>query len=201
MKRFFPLFALLLLPVLTGCGAARPFVTNHSADLSDNYLRDIVPARWERETITYRIDPQRSSIPGLYMPRLAERALHYWDAAIAPAKLVKAGEGEAADIEISWKDRLWFAVETGGAIGWTDPPADPANPTRLKSAHSYILRSLDPIKMEACIMHEAGHALGIQGHSRNYNDLMALDVPSPGKIRKRDFNTMASIYRRLSAAK
>lgn len=175
----------------------------------DDYLADVSPVRWPAKRMPLRIFVATgASIPS-YRPEFDEQlrqACQAWtEASGGIVTFTTTKERVNSDIEVTWSSKRSEAViateaghtrifEDQNGISkatiklFTVPPPSTPQPITEDAMHV------------ACL-HELGHALGIQGHSKDPRDIMA---PAFKYIRsangvvialsRRDCNTIARLY-------
>lgn len=175
----------------------------------DDYLADVSPVKWQAKRMPLRLFVARgSSIPS-YRPEFDEQlrqACQAWTQATGGiVTFTAAKERNNSDIEVTWSNKRSEAVivtEAGHTRIFED--RDGINKATIKLFTVPPLSTPQPITedaMHVACLHELGHALGIQGHSKDPRDIMA---PSFKYIRsangvvialsQRDCNTIARLY-------
>jgi hypothetical protein len=107
---------------------------------------------------------------------------------------------DEADIEVYFVDelrRLNGSVATGvglASYSFTYPNSGDTSRGLLDNAVVQILASQPDVNMPDTIAHEIGHALGIEEHSEDSNDLLFATTLPPTNITQRDQNTLFFLY-------
>lgn len=175
----------------------------------DDYLADVSPVRWPAKRMPLRIFVATgASIPS-YRPEFDEQlrqACQAWtEASGGIVTFTTTKERVNSDIEVTWSSKRSEAViatEAGHTRIFEDQNG--INKATIKLFTVPPPSTPQPITedaMHVACLHELGHALGIQGHSKDPRDIMA---PAFKYIRsangvvialsRRDCNTIARLY-------
>jgi hypothetical protein len=205
MTRFFALalaFVCLLIPSL-GCGSAGPLLPGATGD----YLTqgDMTFSAWPPEIrdIPFYVAPNDSLIPGVDPVKAVVAGFHDWNDALSPVgrRFVRVATESDAVVVVRWEP---LDSILGGELGYTVPQYGPRSwagfrpKTRVQELRRVTVtlgRGMLPHRFRPTASHEAGHALGVQGHSRDSRDLMAPKVPIVSGPQPRDIHTVQAVYR------
>ncbi len=152
--------------------------------------------KWKTFPINVYVSPSDKSV-------VIKNAFMQWEK--ATSKLVSfnfVGTAETAQITVETVDKLSIPYTAGYEAGLASVNAK--NNVIYKS-HIDILRvnpnTKEPFNDDFVLtttMHEIGHAIGLQGHSPDENDLMAaVNKKGAKNITKRDLNTVKRLYGKL----
>jgi predicted Zn-dependent protease len=153
-------------------------------------------ARWaDRYTRPIRVWIQpASNLPGWSseLVPLAQNAFNAWQSIFVPLRFELVGDSSAAEITVNWR-----AAFDGALVGAT---------RRFRDQHGWLGRAeiqlalttssgayMRPQQMSAVMIHEVGHALGID-HSPDAHDIMAERTGATFEPSARDVATLALIY-------
>lgn len=177
-----------------------------------DYLQDALQAgfhKWSLFRMPLKVYIQPTQDVEGYTPHyddLLHQAFYDWSRALkGKLSFVFVDNPEKADIECHWTNdpsELGDGTENGETrikfIGETIVSATMA--LRAKEPEGGFPFS-ENLVLTTCI-HEAGHALGLSGHSPDPQDVMFFSVPLADverKVSERDKNTMLKIYTRQQA--
>jgi predicted Zn-dependent protease len=224
LMRPMPLCLLLILPlVLTGCGSShhQPSVPLPSsfATITPNYGGDLNSANyWPNTPITYRfVDPASatdirlnpiSAVAATDDQKNAVRdALAEWQAALAQNAaggqrtfVETSATDTTADIDIVMQTKDQF--ETGTVSeewGFTDFYLKDVDKGLLGRAVMRLRNDLSSSNFRYIALHEEGHALGIDGHSRRLGTVMypiQISILPVNHLTTYDINTIRASYTR-----
>ncbi len=172
---------------------------------SGDYLSEAGAVKWPTDAsplngrpkaaITYWIEPTTSNIPGVDMPRAAERGLREWQGPLEGlVTLTKIQDRETADIVVRFGTR----DEMGGRQDIANLSYADAHHTLLKRVEVIIDRRLPPWDMTAAARHGMGHALGWRGHPKDSSSVMFHEPRFWVRISGKDARTMQAIYRQAN---
>ncbi|MBY0550468.1 MAG: matrixin family metalloprotease [Candidatus Obscuribacterales bacterium] len=178
----------------------------------DDYLADVSPVKWPTTRMPLRIFiAAGASIPS-YRPEFDEQlrqACQAWTKASGDTvTFTAAKERNNSDIEVTWSSKRSEAViatEAGHTRVFEDQSGiNKATITLFTVPPPSTPQPITEDAMHVACLHELGHALGIQGHSKDPRDIMA---PAFKYIRsangvvialsQRDCNTIARLYNPL----
>lgn len=175
---------------------------------SPDYLNDLVPVRFPLDRMPLRvfIHPE-SSVPGFRSEfvELFQQATRDWERASGgQVRFEQAKDAQHADIDVSWTDKRDTATVSGEA-GYTKTYPNQSGLDRsticLYTVAPTPGKSIsDPMMRVACL-HELGHALGMQGHSKDPRDIMipayhlkSDDTAQSVQLSQRDVKTIRRLY-------
>lgn len=175
----------------------------------NNYLADVSPVKWPKTRMPLRVYIEPGTGVPFHRPEFDKQLMQacavWTEASGGSITFAASADRKRSDIEVVWSNKRTEAIaateaghtrifEDGRGITratiklFTVPPPTTPSPITEDSMHV------------ACL-HELGHALGIQGHSKDPRDIMA---PSFKYIRsasgvtiglsQRDCNTIAALY-------
>lgn len=133
---------------------------------------------------------------------LFKKAFEHWDKNLySMVDFVFVENKESADIACSYVDK--FAGSEGGYTNWTYIKKDGRKyfdkaEISVAKHSSYDNTKFSDEQIYSIILHEIGHSLGINGHSKSKGDIMYFSTEGylneTGMISKRDVNTVRKIY-------
>jgi tetratricopeptide (TPR) repeat protein len=177
-------------------------------DFGDDYLDELKPgiSRWSDYTTVIRVYRQ----PGLALKGwspalngLVEQAFEPWVKAMAPQMRIEFVEDpKQADIQLGWVDtptKLGHDAETLGHCRMSSFGNRYTGVTVQVSLHHQSGKPLSLPELRAVLMHEIGHALGLNGHSPNPGDVMYgnttfISSNTTQGLSKRDITTLRRLY-------
>ena len=158
----------------------------------NNYLKDAINggkvAHWNLEKMPLKVFIANGTKAGNWTPntkQLVYKAM----------KIVEIASQENADIVVKWEHQLThnrLGVSPFKALGNSILCSDVTVATHSPTTGE----ALNTKDLYETILHELGHALGIQGHSPNPQDVMYWST-SPyqtGELTQTDINTMNALY-------
>lgn len=167
---------------------------------NDNYFANIKLennyVRWNKFPINVYVSPCNEAT-------IIRNAFMQWEKATSNIVSFNfVGNIGGAQITVSTVENLPIEYKKGSEAGLATVNA---KNNIIYKAHIDILKTNpqtnEPFEHNTILtttMHEVGHALGLQGHSPNDNDLMsAVNHLSSKKITKRDLNTLKMLYKKL----
>lgn len=167
--------------------------TSRSQD-SGNYISDITYVRWTYMPVKVWVEP------GMYTAS-AKKAFMQWQSKTENlVSFTFVDKPEQAQITVYFKKDIAKAA-TGDALGITRVSFDNRKVIHFAQMDikSVTLTGVKqtPNQIYAVVLHEVGHALGINGHSQSQYDVM---YPSDDNYRNilsnRDINTVKYIYKK-----
>lgn len=180
-----------------------------TANAAGDYMHDVCKEgtfTWTQDRFPLKVYIEDGgSVPG-YRPNFngfIVDAFNTWDQ-VTNHKLSwsQVSSPQDADITIRWTDAVTERVE-GTEAGRT-AAVTRLNPATglgtISGAKMQFLtrlpqRQFSDDEVKKTCLHEVGHALGLQGHSTNRNDIMYYAVsPTQGTLTSRDINTMNKLY-------
>lgn len=162
-----------------------------SAFAAPNYVESASTLRhWEKQTVRVRIDGTDLARTPEQTTELIRRGMTLWNERLDGTVRLEMTDSPAADIAITF---VTPHTLPGKAIGRTDVTFRLSDQVLLRAQMS-IDKGLGDEQMLQVVAHEMGHALGIQGHSPDKNDLMYPYAHTPAVITARDLNTMFVSY-------
>ncbi len=164
-----------------------------SAPAAPNYVESAATLRhWDKMVVRVAVnepDPKRS----LNETRTAVlRSLSLWNRHMAQTVRLELAPIGCDDAEIQVRFVRPNSLP-GRAIGRTDVTFRLSDQVLLR-AQVGINEGLSDAQLLQVTAHEMGHALGIQGHSPDKNDLMFPYAHTPAIVTERDLNTMYVSY-------
>ena len=170
---------------------------------SNNYLKDAINggkvAHWNLEKMPLKVFIANGTKAGNWnvgTKQLVYKAMKTWSTVTNnKLKFVEIASQEDADIVVKWEHQLThnrLGVSPFKALGNSILCSDVTVATHSPSTGE----ALDTKDLYETILHELGHALGIQGHSPNPEDVMYWST-SPyqtGELTQTDINTMNALY-------
>jgi|GEM_PF-2294950 Predicted Zn-dependent protease len=194
------MFALAAITIVTlsGCGgggggsAAGPLVPDSGAGssrLQPNYVASLTRARrWEKPAVSVYIED--AEMAGEFITGSIRSGLSLWKSVPGTPDVVFVGSPDGADITVRRVPKENFP---GMRIGFTKVTfVLPANV--LKRAEIELADDLAGEALVQVAAHEMGHALGLDGHSENEEDMMFAITHLPARLTERDDNTMEANY-------
>lgn len=167
---------------------------------SDNYLESITVRRWETDRLPLKLYVDSSHATGFdtTLKQTILEAFQSWTQNQTRLKWIETTVPDQATITVT---RVADLGSSGGHTAFEDI-SDSGGNARLHSAHIRIsMHSHDsnvysPAELRAfksLAIHEAGHALGLDGHSPHATDLMYWKSPLL-KLSARDLKTLQLVY-------
>lgn len=210
MKRVFFIAYLLL---LTGCGGSRndsdpaPLQSFSIDAYRPNFGHDLVSANyWPSKVVTYSFpDPgSATSIRNAPLDTLSMGAQEKEDVRGGFAKWGKVLEGKTTFVEVEGRADIEISMQSKGDFG-TDLYGL-CQTYRLDSQKGIIGRAVITFRSDLSerrtrhvLLHEIGHALGLNGHDSKLSSTMSAISPyfiGPIELTTRDVNTLAATYMR-----
>lgn len=174
----------------------------NNADMqADNYVGSITPRRWAAEKLPLKVYVDSSDATG-FDTTLTEtifEAFHAWTRNQTFLQLEKSNSQDQAMITVT---RVADGLGSAGGHTAFEETSDANGNVQLQSANIRIsMHSSDssvykPAELRAfksLTIHEAGHALGLDGHSPYATDLMYWKSPLL-QLSNRDVKTLKLIY-------
>lgn len=185
--------------------------------IAANFLPNYIPAAPERylhwannKTLRVFIQPSINNVfdktpvtnidPARAQSAVRE-AIDSWTAAsTSDFQFTLVDSADKADIQIYFVNELRrldgsFAAGVGLAnYGFTYPNPEDKMHAILDNANVQIVASQPDVNLPDTIAHEVGHALGIEKHSEDSNDLLFATTFPPVTITQRDQNTLFFLY-------
>jgi hypothetical protein len=220
VRNWFAIGGLLCLCTLTGCGGKRNsnIVLPSSFTLArfqPNYGGDLEAVNyWDKATVTYRfVDPANATDirlnkltavnPTTEQKTAVRDAFAKWQAALATndtagrRTFTEVSATTNADIDVVTQTKDRFNAEGGKeAFGYTEFFV---NNGVLQRAVMRLRNDLSSSEFRYNALHEEGHALGIDGHSRRLGTIMyaqELSIAFPSELTTYDKNTIGATYTR-----
>ncbi|MBX9694780.1 MAG: matrixin family metalloprotease [Cyanobacteria bacterium] len=173
--------------------------------VGDNYLASIKQSgltKWPASRMPLKIYiEQKSTVPGFSptFPGILKKAFEDWQSAsekLVTIQFVNSIPG--ASIVCTWtnKKEEMLTVNEGGNA-YVVPDADGIMSADLKILTLIPEQGNKDFYMRHVALHEAGHTLGITGHSDNSNDIMFGTITSADKqadLTSRDKDTLLALY-------
>ncbi|MBC8104336.1 MAG: hypothetical protein H7Z41_17305 [Cytophagales bacterium] len=195
--RFFPLSSLASIVfavaacLLSGCGGGSGGGGGGAApqtlSSASNYLGSINPARWQQRTVSFHIQPPSGEDTGVV--ETVRDGIEQWNPAVGDLVELQRQSGRA-DVEVEFVAPGSLGPSVIGRSTW-----NLRSDTRvIISARILIDSGMPPRQMWECATHEAGHILGIEGHSPNPEDVMYFQVTGEDQITASDRNTARALY-------
>jgi hypothetical protein len=181
--------------------AHRPLVSRDlpAAAPIPNYAATAIALRhWRQPEVTIYVEtPARDRRTPAQIATVVQKGADLWNGRLGIKLLLRLTDDSDADIDIRF---VTPGALRRGQIGQTDiqfavPQQDIAH------AEIQINEGLSDDQLTQVVAHEAGHALGIQGHSDDKRDLMYAYAHVPAVISDRDANTMTAAYLGIDTSK
>ncbi len=168
---------------------------------TNNYLDSITPRRWQAEQLPLRIfiDPTVAMGFDTTMRATIEDAFQAWVQNQTFLKSVETNNQQQAQIVVT---RVADGLGSAGGHTAFEDATGLNGQTQLRlatiqiSMHSHESTAYSHSELQAfksLTIHEAGHALGLDGHSPHATDLMYWKSPLL-KLSNRDIETMRMLY-------
>lgn len=174
----------------------------NNADMqADNYLQSITPRRWADEKLPLKLYIDQNPATG-FDTTLTEtilEAFHAWTANQSSLRWEKTTIADQAMIAVT---RVADGLGSAGGHTAFEETSDGNGSVQLQSAnirismHSHDSSVYNPAELRAfksLTIHEAGHALGLDGHSPHATDLMYWKSPLL-ELSNRDIKTLKLMY-------
>ncbi len=174
--------------------------------LKDNYLGTIAEqglTRWEAENMPIKIFIEKSSsVKGFEQsfPTILENAFKSWaDKSQNKLKINFSDSVEEAHIVCRWTDDrndLMSQKEGGNTVVVPTQEGIASVDMKILTLPAPNADSISPNYMGRVCLHEAGHALGLTGHSPERADVMFATVytSDPAALTDRDTNSLNELY-------
>lgn len=207
----------MLLALLSLCGQPRTlnfaavstnFVPQVSIGTADDYLSAVCTQgtyHWDKSPIKVFISSGQG-VPGFRasFPGMIRHAFDTWNTAAGDKLAWQEVAAESdGDVKIYFTDHV-KNIATGTEAGETNAYTQfnrLTNQGTIYGAKMTLLtqlpeRGFSDLEMSKTILHETGHALGLQGHSPNRDDIMyySINNQQQGVLTLRDETTMAKLY-------
>lgn len=186
----------------------RQRVISSLAGEPDDYLNEFIPLRFPAARMPLRVFiGSGRGIPGFkdeFIDLFKQSCSDWAEASGGAVSFQFASDSKRADIELCWTDKRDTAIAEGEA-GHTRTFPDQSGLDR-SIIYMYTIapdsaKAILDTGMKVACLHELGHALGIQGHSRDPRDIMIPkyhlkldDTLQTIKLSNRDRNTITRLY-------
>jgi predicted Zn-dependent protease len=179
---------------------------------ASDYYFEIAELSESEKWNSFPIKVSMGNVPNGDWAQGAREALGIWKA-MFPLELT--AEPQEADIRFNWEEGTEIEGAVGEEMDWVQFRRVGNELTGRKVAFISVdlSRPWSKDEMRAIVLHEMGHALGIQGHSESKGDIMYLQVQEKGhqvripgviypvawkslvsKPSQRDLNTLIRLY-------
>lgn len=185
--------------LIWGIGDYLSLWKNASSD-DDNYLQSITIRRWNKDKLPLKVFVDESEETGFDsdMQKIIMDGFFAWTESIDAIKCERTESEKNASIVVR---RVADLGSAGGHTGFEEI-ADGSGKPQLQRvtirismrSHSSRDHNAGELRsMRSLTIHEAGHALGLDGHSPHATDLMYWKSPLL-ELSKRDINTLRLVY-------
>ncbi|MBI1271630.1 matrixin family metalloprotease [bacterium] len=193
-------------PQASSTAPDRSRVLSELLALKDNYLGNIAEeglTRWEAENMPIKIFIEKSSsVKGFDQsyPTILENAFKSWaDKSQGKLKINFSDSVEEAHIVCRWTDDrndLMSQKEGGNTVVVPTEEGIASVDMKILTLPAPNADSISPNYMGRVCLHEAGHALGLTGHSPERADVMFATVytSDPAVLTDRDTNSLNELY-------
>jgi predicted Zn-dependent protease len=185
---------------------------SHYESSAGDYYKEVAEVSESHTWRTFPIKVCIGSVPNADWAQGTREAFKIWHS-MFPLELT--ADSDEADIIFDWQSGTSDDTHGGEESDWVQFRREGDSVTGRKVAHIAIdlRRRLTKDEIRAIVLHEMGHALGIQGHSESKGDIMFFQVqekghqiPIPGVIfpvfwkslvskpSQRDINTLIRLY-------
>ena len=177
-----------------------------------DYYAEIAESSESRKWSSFPIKVALGNVPEASWAQGTREAFNIWKG-LFPLELT--AEYEEADIRFQWGESFDFEGAAGEEMDWVQfkRQGDQLTGRRVAYISVDLSHRWSKDEMRAIVLHELGHALGIQGHSSSKGDIMYWEVQEkdhrvrvPGmaypyawktlvsKPSQRDLNTLIRLY-------
>jgi predicted Zn-dependent protease len=185
---------------------------SHYVSSATDYYADIAEGSESRIWNTFPIKVSIGSVPNADWAQGAREAFRIWKS-LFPLELT--ADSDEADILFNWESGTSEESHAGEEMDWVQfrRVGDALTGRKVAYISIALSRRWSKDEMRAIVLHEMGHALGIQGHSEAKGDIMYYQVQEkphqvyiPGVIypvawkslvskpSQRDLNTLIRLY-------
>ena len=174
----------------------------------DNYLKAIAGdglARWNKQTMPVKVFIQKTSnLPDFRpsFPKILQNAFVEWQEAAPDLITISfVDKSDQAQIVCTWtNDKSEMLNPREGGNTYIVPDANGIVQAEMKilAVTPSGMNTITDAYMKHVTLHEAGHALGIIGHSSNSADIMYYEImpnEAPRDLTPRDKATMQALYK------
>jgi hypothetical protein len=166
-----------------------PYTPNYVASLTGRY-------RWNKRNLTYSLSVGPETRSEATLAALVEAGLMRWTTATSGMlTFSRTTDPAAADFKIQFVAQNDPSIAAGGEEGLAEFGYVPGTPRNILDTATISLKADVPSgRLISVVAHEAGHALGISGHSSDDADVMAPTIRASNAVSLRDANSLAFLY-------
>ncbi len=154
---------------------------------------------WPDDAMPLRVSIERPRSSQVRDPdravELTRDAFRVWTDAVRPGVPSFVFVTKAADIKVHWKHDRYGETYLGLCRAKTNDPDELFNRADIRLVSRSLGLFLPDATVRRIAIHEAGHALGLMGHSAYVEDVMFRNLSDQDQPTERDLRTLRLVYR------